>query len=272
MVVQITRMSRWFICAVGLLGTWAWVNSGAALPLSSPDRIHVPSGWFELGISESAVAASMALCRDHGGAGQVCDAARFQHEGPPRRVFVGAYRIDLREVSIADHRRCEFALRCAPPRGKGPTGRDVGSLPVTGVTYQDAQAYCAFAGGRLPTEPEWERAARGAGGRLFPWGALWNPELARHAGNGVGPASVTAYPAGKSARGLLNMAGNVWEITSGSAPGAKSGKLQQGQEQGRLIRGGSYTSGPVELRSTARAVLPPAGWRRDVGFRCVYER
>src|SRR5258706_16107315 len=105
-------------------------------------------------------------------------------------------------------------------------------MPVAAITIEEAQAYCRFAGGRLPTEDEWERAARGSVRNRFPWGRHYDPALANHGRAPLGPdpsdgfalaAPVGSFPAGASPYGLLDMAGNVWEWTSSAPLGEELG-------------------------------------------------
>lgn len=158
--------------------------------------------------------------------------------------------------------------------------------PAVAVSALDAEHYCRWVGGRLPTEAEWERAARGGGRRLFPWGQYYNSRLANH-GTVTGTpdaidgfefaAPVTAFAAAPSAHGLLNMAGNAWEWTADAfrsdayrTLGAVDPKVLADGGL-RAIRGGSWRSAPHDLRATARRGLMAAERRDDVGFRCAYD-
>src|SRR5262249_12102561 len=137
-------------------------------------------------------------------------------------VEVKAFTIDRTEVTRAAYAACVAARRCkpVPAAAAGPADGDP-QLPVTGVSWADAQAYCKFASGRLPTEIEWEKAARGTDGREYPWGgeldcarANWGnfegegPCAGKNPGR---PTPVGRYPAGASAYGAQDMGGNVWE-------------------------------------------------------------
>jgi formylglycine-generating enzyme required for sulfatase activity len=236
-----------------------------------------------MGASEADVRYAMELCLDvrEGLSVESCGPRRFALEMPARRVRTEAYGIDRLEVSQGAYRRCVVAGRCAPPRVADSDPRlSASSLPVVGVDLADAEAYCRFVGGRLPTEEEWERAARGVEGRRrFPWGRLYNPRLANHgrpplqldSGDGHRYASpVEAFASGRSPYGLLNMAGNVWEWT-GSPPSEEQLSFLTDPESYRVIRGGSFHHSPVYLRVTARNFLPRSEARGDVGMRCAYD-
>jgi len=195
-------------------------------------------------------------------------------ERPARTRTLPAFAIDRTEVTRAAYAACVAAHRCKPvPRElAGPPGAD-GTLPVTNVTWFDARDFCAFAGGRLPTEAEWEKAARGTDGREFPWGPDAACERANWgnfegegpcAGRAPGfPVAVGRYADGASPYGALDMAGNVWEWVAD--------KFDEDPSR-RAVRGGSCCSYFVPPRAANRNAWAPEYRGGDLGFRCAAAR
>ena len=188
-------------------------------------------------------------------------------ERPVKVTTLPAFRIDRTEVTRAMYGRCVAARRCKPPAASLETEPN---LPVTQVDWGEARAFCAFAGGRLPSEDEWEKAARGSDGREFPWGkeldcarANWGnfenegPCAGKNPGK---PVDVGSYPQGASPFGALDMAGNVWEWVAD--------KYDRDPTR-RVVRGGSCCSYFVEPRAANRNAWDPGHRDGDLGFRCV---
>jgi formylglycine-generating enzyme required for sulfatase activity len=231
---------------------------------------------LDIGSSEEEVLAALVRCRreplpDH------CDETTFASETPPHREHVPGFWMARTEVTVAEYTRCVAVGRCAP------AGFEAGGLrfqrprfPVTLVTFDDARRYCAFRGGRLPSEAEFERAARGATRRRYPWGRTYHGKLANHGRLGVDTtdssdgfaelAPVGSFPDGATPEGILDLAGNVAEWTAdpftpdyGSPPSGD-----------RAVRGGSFSSSAAFLRGAARIGKSPDTREPTLGFRCVW--
>ena len=188
-------------------------------------------------------------------------------ERPVKVSTLPAFRIDRTEVTRAMYGRCVAVHRCKPLA----TALEAdANLPVTQVNWSEARAFCAFAGGRLPSEDEWEKAARGGDGREYPWGkeldcarANWGSfeKEGPCAGKNPGkPVDVGSYPQGASPFGVLDMAGNVWEWVAD--------KYDRDPTR-RVVRGGSCCSYFVEPRAANRNAWDPNHRDVDLGFRCV---
>lgn len=202
-------------------------------------------------------------------------------EKPAHSVTLAAFKIYSHEVTNKMYRICVEAHRCMYP---GLAGTEVmrrfsdpayADFPVVGVDWHMARNYCEFTGGRLPTEAEWELAARGFDGITYPWGeelptcdllnmhACFSPEQSDEGGS---------YPDGKSPFELYDMAGNVWEWVNDwyTEDGYLTAGIH-GPASGieKAIRGGSYLSRPESVTTTVRQSSIPDRAFDDVGFRCV---
>ena len=208
----------------------------------------------------------------------------FDDDEQPRHVvqLTRAYCIDRTEVTVADYARCVKAGRCAPARPAFASP----DYPMTDVSWRDARDACAFRGGRLPSEAEWERAARGVDERLYPWGD-WRPrcdyadamyETTGHC-RGYGPSPVGSFPAGASPYGVLDLAGNVLEwVDDAFAPEAYRtlGPIDPRAVDERAprhgVRGGSWEYDVVHsLRVSERDGYPTDLRDPTLGFRCAYD-
>jgi formylglycine-generating enzyme required for sulfatase activity len=194
-------------------------------------------------------------------------------ERPPTRLALGAFWIDRVEVTNARYARCVEAAACTPPVGAAFGDASKADHPVTIVSWAQALAYCRWAGKRLPTEAEWEKAARGVDGRPYPWGFALEPGRA-NAGFTQGTAAVEDDARGASPYGVLGMAGNVWEWTSSLYRpypyDATDGREDLEARGARVNRGGSWYYGERYFRTSHRATADHI-YRRiaDLGFRCA---
>jgi formylglycine-generating enzyme required for sulfatase activity len=260
-------------------------DAAAGLPYCPKGMVRVPAGELKVGSDDGP-----------------------KEEQPAHPAKLGAFCIDVTEVSVADYKECEGKKGCpsghaqadwaditkedrttwsafcnAPKPGRA-------DHPMNCISFDDAAAYCRWAGKRLPTEEQWEYAARGTDGRAYPWGHdLPSPTRLNGCDEGCASAArrpadtiakrldgddryqatspTGAFPEGVSAFGAFDMAGNVAEWVD--APFCSYGQSACGTAA-RVIRGGSWASElPSDVRATARAKASPAARQADVGFRCV---
>lgn len=194
-----------------------------------------------------------------------------EFESPVHTVTVKPFYIDKTEVTNEQYAAFVTQMRRQPPsnwvNGIFPPGE--ANLPVVNVSWEDARAYAEWAGKRLPTEAEWEFAARGTDGRLYPYGSAWKPRYSNAAeDNKLKPAAVGSYPDGASPFGILDMAGNVAEWTAtdyAPYPGSRA-KSQEGQ---KVVRGGAFNVPARQQTATDRFYYPPSRTENFIGFRCA---
>jgi formylglycine-generating enzyme required for sulfatase activity len=252
------------IVGLALFG-WMTAWRGAAridantnhVPAPTPEQrmVFVPGGTFKMG-------------RDGGDI----------YESPAHEVTVGPFYIDKFEVTCEEYQRFVDVEKYPAPAGwrdgKYPEGS--ARLPVE-VSWRDAGAYAKWTGKRLPTEKEWEFAARGGDGRLYPWGNEWNPEGVNAKDTGLGRLTeVGLRPSGASPFGALDMVGNAWEWTADSIHSYKGGSIPEDKlpaskrSAQKVIRGGCYLSDSQQATATYRSGWPEQGADyAGTGFRCV---
>jgi formylglycine-generating enzyme required for sulfatase activity len=186
-------------------------------------------------------------------------------DGGHRVRRLGVLRLGRWPVTNAEYARfvAEAGAVPAPALTARLRTEALADHPVTEVTFDDAQAYCAWAGARLPTSDEWEAAARGPEGRVWPWGDVFDPDRCNCTEAGWGwTVSVTAHPAGASPCGAEQLAGNVWEWVA-DAPDA---------DGWRTVRGGSYLDTAWGVRAARTLPADPLRATATTGFRIVIDR
>jgi formylglycine-generating enzyme required for sulfatase activity len=243
-------------------------------------QVYVPEGTFLMGSPDG-------------------DPDVFRHERPQHSPYLDAFWIDQTEVTNAMYALCVAGGGCAPPRsGSANTpaayygNPPFDAYPVVWVDWSQADAYCRWAGRRLPTEAEWEKAARGTDGRYYPWGdETLAPAMQAEFGDisescarahyaGCEPfrdtTPVGSRPAGASPYGAFDMAGNVWEWVKDwyaadyyeHSPQANPSGPEQGTQ--RVLRGGSFAANFTrDLRSAHRYPMAPDQTIYAFGFRCA---
>lgn len=251
------------------------------------DAVLIRAGTFTMGSDDETILNAISECKlePAGHPDSTCHLKFFVHEEVPHRVYLSDFWIDRREVTVAQYGQCAAAGRCAEaPYAAGGERLNRPDFPVVFVTWNDAQTYCAWVGGRLPTEAEWERAAKGMTQRIYPWGNVYNPLLSNHGRLGwdsldasdgfMELAPVGSFPDGRTADGIVDLAGNAEEwVSDYYEPNFPNASVvnPKGPDHGdeRVVKGGSYGSARPWLRSSARAKEPPNVRRAFRGFRCV---
>lgn len=227
------------------------------------EMMYIPPGFFAMGSNNST------------------------DEQPLHLVNLSGYWIDRYEVSNGQYARCVAARACDPPKMIASSTRKsyyvnvaFADYPVVYVNWHDAQDYCTWVGGRLPTEAEWEKAARGHTDiRTYPW-AFGKPtgQLANYHSLAGDTAKVGSYEAGSSPYGVMDMAGNVWEWVQDwyqvdyyqEKTGWKDPTGPQTVQSYRVLRGGSWFSGEGCLQVSDRYFSFPDYAYNNIGFRCVF--
>ncbi len=277
------------------------------------EMVHFAAGDFFMGSTEEHLFPAIPLCARES-VGEVCDlpipgfagqealtlANVLTLERGFRRLTLSGYWLDRLEVTVAEYDACVERGECARvPFEDGAARFRRPSMPVTMVTLDDAARYCRARGKRLPTEAEWERAARGRSGRVYPWGSVYNRHLANHGtflidAARLGPglpiakvaqpspdgrdgalelAEVGSYPDGATPEGVLDLAGNVAEwvedVFAPYDPKDTSDPRHPGPGVLRVVRGGSFLHPAPFLRGSARLVAESADREVWIGFRCA---
>ena len=201
-------------------------------------------------------------------------------EYPERQVRLSAYGIDRTEVTNAAFGACIEAGVCSQLPHLKSLKRGAESLPVVGVSWFDAATFCEWVGRRLPTEAEWEYAARGKDKRRWPWSNRFDPLKANTRGSDDGFAQlapVGRFPLGASPFGVLDLSGNVAEWTADYFEPTEYRRTSlsvtdpKGPADGRdkVIRGGSWADGPFSVRTASRVGKGPTEIDDTTGFRCA---
>jgi serine/threonine-protein kinase len=268
--------------SLGIGSTWERPKDGMTM-------LYIPAGEFEMG---SDADEALAECRKHYDG---CERDWFTNEEPIHTVYLDAYWMDETEVTNGMYALCVQAGACQPPSDKSSYTRNsyYGNsqyeiYPVIYVNWDQARTYCKWAGARLPTEAEWEKAARGTDGRMYPWGDVFDARKVnfcdkncpfdwanKNADDGYADTSpVGSFVSGKSPYGLYDMAGNVWEWAAdwydsgyyANSPSRNPTGLSSGEY--RVLRGGSWLNNEDVVRTAVRDWVDPSDVDGLVGFRC----
>lgn len=233
---------------------------------------YIPDGTFTMG--DTAEHASLE-CQRTGPPPDGCDLDRFTNEEPIHQVYLDAFWMDETEVTNAMYKLCVKTGTCKPPDTLDYySNSQFNNWPVVFLTWDSANTYCQWAQRRLPTEAEWEKAARGTDGRTYPWGETVGKQYANYNLSVGDSTDVGSYELGKSPYGLYDMAGNVWEIVADwysenyYASLSENVSNPQGPTSGdgRVAKGGSSLYN--DIRSASRGGVRSSV---DIGFRCAMD-
>lgn len=263
----------WTVVAVGAAGEDG-VSGGGPVGKDGAPMAVIPEGEFTMGTNASEARSN---------------------ERPEHKVWLPAYALDKFEVTLKRYDQFLQATgHMSPPLWDTEAVDEVGDHPAVGLTWNDAKAYCEWGGKRLPTEAEWEKAARGTDGRRYPWGHMQPFVDIANYNRGVWVSyQITLVPVesgvsgmsirhglkegGKSPYGLYHMAGNAAEWVADRYDREyylrSPKKDPKGPDSGEnhVIRGGSWSDAPVGLRTTARVSAPPDYQDLTLGVRCAMD-
>ena len=262
------------------------VGSAAERVLATIEWISIPEGTFLMGSTPEETKAAYADAKLRS---SMLEPHTFDAELPRHPVYLSTYEISRYEITNAQYRA--FIETTNRPTPRGHNGEETwldetfngDTQPVVGVTWFDAQAFAEWIGGSLPTEAQWERAARGTEGRTYPWGDT--PPKARQHANFARrynrPIPVGQFPKGESPKGIADLAGNVWEwcldeysptfYQQGDAHNPLNLRFRD-VLRSRVIRGGAWDVGRAFLRSSLRFKFYPLDSTHTIGFRVVRPR
>jgi formylglycine-generating enzyme required for sulfatase activity len=253
-------------------------TQAANTSIANPEMVLVPAGTFTMG---REAADELAACLEKFESD--CQLSWFLDEEPVHELTLDAFNIDVYEVTNGLYRACEKQGACQPPKSSISNTRlkyydnpEFDNYPVIQVTWEQAKTYCEWRGARLPTEAEWEKAARGTDSRMYPWGDALDETRANFHWNVGDTTAVGSYADGKSPYGVYDMAGNVWEwVSSLHAPypyDASDGRESLTSRDPRVMRGGGWgQEGDNSVSTSYRFAYEPTSTNIDLGFRCAMD-
>jgi formylglycine-generating enzyme required for sulfatase activity len=244
--------------------------------------VYVPEGNFQMGLTGYQAEIVVEQCLPLMGRRSDCE-NEVKNAKPAHTVWLDAFWIDQTDVTNAEYAKCVSAGGCqAPQNNRSNThasyyeNADFDAYPIIYVDWNQADSYCQWAGRRLPTEAEWEKAARGTDGRIYPWGKGIDQKKANYGYVLMDTTRAGSYPEGASPYGALDMAGNVWQWVAdwynesyyqSQTTWRNPGGPDSGTE--RVIRGGSWINLGFDVTSSERGSGDPGGAYSSFGFRCA---
>ena len=247
-------------------------------PRPQDEIVLIPAGEFIMGSTEQQ---ALEAWRQNDGGWSKED---YLSAYPQRKIMLDDFYIDKKEVSNSDYKMFVEATKRATPSLWNDQTLNLPNQPVVEVDWNDASAYCQWAGKRLPTEAEWEKAARGTDGGIWPWGNTWDPKKDNHGkgtGYGFDESDGWKYSApvgtelGMSPYGVLNIAGNVYEWMSDDFEAYLENDKYTQEDFGKgfkVLKGGAYDDGISEHRPATRCGYQKDYKDVDVGFRCARDK
>ncbi len=247
MMLLVASLVLLAICAVGSQApTLPWLDS----------MVVVPAGWFWMGQDDGP-----------------------ESNRPQHAVYLDAFAMDRTEVTMAAFAEFVAATGYQAKGWESDVRKVHAGEPAAGIVWQDADSYCRWIGKRLPTEAEWEKAARGTDKRIYPWGNQWNADCANTTDSGYGraglPVPVGSFLDGASPYGALDMAGNVAEWVSDYFDADYYAISPERNPTGpdivvdHVLRGGSWASPSAHAQTFFRDSSHSARRNPRVGFRCA---
>jgi formylglycine-generating enzyme len=264
MLNMVRRIGIGLFCVVLVTG----MGGGCKAKTIALDWVKIPAGTYQMGSGGKDAVSS---------------------EKPTHKAVIGAFQMARTETTVEQYAACVAAGKCSPAGACNTDYEDRGKHPVNCVTWDHARAFCQWAGGRLPSEAEWEYAARGGGqGQNFPWGdetASCSRAVMGDGGDVDGCGRGSTWPVcskttGNTPQGLCDMAGNVeewvadcWHDDYNGAPTdgtAWTTKCGEGDDLDRILRGGSwFVDDAPSVRAAKRERSTPANLVDSHGFRCA---
>jgi len=253
-------------------------------PTETPEPTQTPVIGVEPLDSKISDIDQMQMVYVPGGTFQMGSEEGWDSEKPVHTVFLNAFWMDQTEVTNLQYAKCVDAEACSAPENNKSFSRnsyfmnpDFAGYPVVNVSWYDAVDYCTWVERRLPTEAEWEKAAKDGESLTYPWGEMVDCSYANYINCTGDTTEVGSYPAGASPYAVLDMSGNVWEWVADwyDALYYESNPIDYptGPESGayRVVRGGSWNDYEWYIRSASRYSYFPDNKRFSVGFRCVMD-
>lgn len=251
----------------GYAGSSEQINPKIKTIIDPTEMVLIPKGPFYIGSSEKdidwMVETFFAESRDW-----------YLDETPSHALYLNQFYIDKYEVTVGEYQKFLQKTRRTKPKYLDNPKYNAVNQPIIGVTWQDAADFCSWAGKRLPTEAEWEKAARGDDGRRYPWGNNADIKKANVRGTEDSfrySSPVGNFPEGQSPYGVMDMAGNVFEWTQDwykPFPG-NEGQNDLYNQRLKVVKGGSWKANMDLARSALRGKRFPHQSADHVGFRCV---